>query len=126
MLTVTRGAIFMIPDGALTLPPESLRGEVHKERRPFVILTNNESILDPNFPIVTGCPISSSTNFRTSFDVKLPAGEGGVVKKCWVRIPAIQPLAKSVVLTQDMCGTLSPAYLEAIDVAIAEYLNLGG
>ena len=77
MLTVTRGekSRFLTAHSHFSL--ESLRGGVHKERRPLVILTSNESILDPNFPIVTGCPISSSTNFRTSFDVKLPAGEGG-------------------------------------------------
>ena len=125
MVAITRGAIFMIPDEALTLPPESLRGEPHLERRPFLILSNDESNLDPNFLIVMGCPISSSTKFRTGFDVKLNQGQGGVSKKCWIRVPAMQPLPKSIVASQDKTGVVPSDILEDVDISLVQFLNMG-
>ncbi|WP_035002104.1 MULTISPECIES: type II toxin-antitoxin system PemK/MazF family toxin [Corynebacterium] len=125
MVAITRGDIFMIPDEDLTLPPESLRGEPHLEHRPFLILSNDNSNLDPNFLVVMGCPISSSTSFRTGFDVKLSRGQGGVTKKCWIRVPAMQPLPKTLVETQDKTGTVPRSILDEVDISLVQFLCMG-
>lgn len=123
LTVIQRGMIFNVSDGKLTLPPEHLRGQAHESSRPFVILSNNTKNVDPSFPIVMGCPISSSTTYRTQYDVKLSAGEGNLRKKSWARIPALQPIAKCDL--SDRLGQLDSDRLLDIDASIAEYLDMG-
>ena len=88
------GDIFYVEDKSLSLPPEDDR-EVHDRRRPCLVLSCAEKNSQRNWPIVLVAPISSSTTRRTEYCVKLSQGEGNVAKKCWVRVPAIQPVAKT-------------------------------
>lgn len=125
MVNLQRGWIYEIPDAALTLPPETLRGEAHKEKRPFLILSNNDDNLNEAFLIVSGCPISTSTRYRTRFDVKLHVGTAGLPKKRWVRIPALQPIPKSVFDAHYRKGCLSGSQLEEVEATVAEFLDLG-
>ena len=71
-----------------------------------------------------GCPVSKSTSYKTQFDVRLASGEAGVTQKCWIRIPAIQPLLKTDL--EDRTGTLAAERLEEVQAPLLEYLGLIG
>lgn len=120
MPLIHKGGIYLVKEDAFTLPPEHLR-IAHRERRPFLVLggdTNSEFA----WPIVSGCPISSSTSFRTRFDIKLSCGEGGVSKKCWVRVPAVQPILKADL--EDYLGALPADRLEEVEARVLLYLGV--
>lgn len=122
MVAIVRGGIYNVPDVGLTLPPESTRGDAHKTARPFLVMSADAKNVDPNWPTVVGCPLSTSTTYKTQFDVKLAAGAGNVPKKCWVRVPAIQPIAKEDL--GDKLGELPGDLLFDVEAGIAEYLDL--
>ena len=67
-------------------------------------------------------PISSSTARKTGYCVKLNAGEGGLVKKGWVRVIAVQPLLKSDL--QDRLGVVPAERLEEVQARLFQYLGL--
>ncbi|MFI6458095.1 type II toxin-antitoxin system PemK/MazF family toxin [Streptosporangium amethystogenes] len=115
------GGVYLVSDKSLRLIPEEDR-VVHDERRPVVVVTGTESNGDPDWPFVLACPISGSTSRRTRFDVQLARGQGGAVKKCWIRIPAVQPLMKSVL--EDRTGTLGEDLLTQVHGRLAQYLGL--
>jgi mRNA-degrading endonuclease toxin of MazEF toxin-antitoxin module len=116
-----RGGVYYVRDDIMTLLPDVLRSVIHTGRRFFVVLSGDETDQDEEWPIVSGCPISSSTTLKTKFDVKLGAGEGGVQKKCWVRIPALQSIEKQHL--QDFSGLLDPSRIDQIDAALFLYLG---
>ncbi|MER5621664.1 type II toxin-antitoxin system PemK/MazF family toxin [Streptosporangium sp. NPDC002544] len=115
------GGVYLVSDKSLRLIPEEDR-VVHDERRPVVVVTGTESNGDPDWPFVLACPISGSTSRRTRFDVQLAKGQGGAVKKCWIRVPAVQPLMKSVL--EDRSGTLDEDLLTQVHGRLAQYLGL--
>lgn len=115
------GGLYLVADSKLTLLPEEAR-QVHDERRRFVILSSSETNSDEEWPVVLGCPVSASTRYKTRFDVQLPYGEAGVTKKCWIRIPANQPLLKTDL--QDLTGTLSADRLAEAQARLLQYLGL--
>lgn len=123
MPALKRGGVFQIRDEKLTLPPESQRGEAHKSARPFLVVSRDDKNADTNWPTIVGCPISSSTGYKTQYCVKLSAGTANLTKKSWVRVPAIQPISKEDI-TQFM-GELSADLMLDVDASIAEYLDLG-
>jgi mRNA-degrading endonuclease toxin of MazEF toxin-antitoxin module len=119
--TPVRGGIYLVPDDVLVLLPSQLRKLIHSGRRYFVVLSGDETNEDDGWPIVTGCPVSGQTSWKTKFDVQLGSGEGGVQKKCWVRVPALQSIEKNHL--QDFTGLLDPARIEQIDASIFWYLG---
>ena len=118
---VGAGGVYLVSDKVVRLIPEEER-VVHDERRPVVVVTGAESNGDPDWPFVLVCPISGSTRRRTRFDVQLGKGQGGVIKKCWIRIPAVQPLMKTAL--EDQTGTLDESVLIQIQGRLAQYLGL--
>ncbi|GAB3428545.1 type II toxin-antitoxin system PemK/MazF family toxin [Flindersiella endophytica] len=121
MQKIVTGGVYYVSDEKLSLPPESIR-QVHEERRRFLVLSGSGTNSETGWLVVTGCPISGSTGFRTRFDVKLAANEAGVTKKCWVRVPAIQPLLKSDL--EDLTGTLTADRLVEVQTRLLQYLGL--
>lgn len=115
------GGIYYVKDDTVSLPPNDDR-DVHAERRPVVVLSGPTSNSFGGWPFVLAAPISSSTSRKTKYCVKLGAGEGGVSKKCWVRIVAIQPLLKADL--QDRLGVLTGERLEEIQARLFEYMGL--
>ncbi len=79
---------------------------------------------EPDWSLVLGCPLSSSTTSRTRLCVKLGAGESGCVKKSWIRVPALQPIAKR--LLGDLSGTLTPEKLLETQTRVTQYIGLVG
>jgi mRNA-degrading endonuclease toxin of MazEF toxin-antitoxin module len=116
------GGLYMVADSKLVLLPDPSTREVHAERRRFVILGGAERNQDDKWPVVLGCPVSSATTYRTEFDVQLAAGEAGTAKKCWIRIPCLQPLQKSDL--QDLTGTLSAERLEETLIRVIDYMDM--
>jgi mRNA interferase MazF len=121
MPAVTIGGLYMVADSKLTLLPPDER-KVHEERRRFVILSGSGTNHDDGWPVVLGCPVSGSTRYKTKFDGQLGYGEAGVTKKCWIRIPAAQPVLKDDL--QDLTGTLPPNRPEEAQARLLEYLGL--
>jgi len=121
MHLVVIGGIYYVDESRLTLLPAEQR-LVHETRRPVVVLSGSDTNSDPNWSFVLCCPISGSTTSRTRFCVKLAAGDGGVVKKCWIRVPAVQPLMKEDL--EDLAGSLPEAKLQEAQARLAEYLGL--
>ena len=121
MPAVVAGNLYYVADETIRLLPEERRQQ-HKERRLFLVLSGSEINSNDDWPVVVGCPVSGSTSFRTRFDVMLAYGEAGVIKKCWIRVPAIQPLLKQDL--EDTTGALSPERLGEVQARVLEYLGL--
>jgi mRNA-degrading endonuclease toxin of MazEF toxin-antitoxin module len=118
---VVIGGLYLVADSKLTLLPEEER-QVHDERRRFVVLSGSETNSESAWPVVLGCPVSGSTRYRTRFDVRLAYGEAGVTKKCWIRVPSVQPLLKADL--QDLTGTLADVRLQETQARLLQYLGL--
>lgn len=121
MAAVVIGGLYLVADSKLTLLPEEER-QVHDERRRFVVLSGSETNSESAWPVVLGCPVSGSTRYRTRFDVRLAYGEAGVTKKCWIRVPSVQPLLKADL--QDLTGTLADVRLQETQARLLQYLGL--
>src|SRR2546421_4703145 len=119
-LPINAGVYYVI-DEKLRLLPEEER-KVHEPRRLVVVLSGSTTNSDSNWLFVIVCPISGSTQFKTKFCVKLAVGEGGVSKKCWIRIPAIQPIKKTDL--EDRTGILDAKKLDEIHARLLQYMGL--
>lgn len=115
------GGVYLVQDERLRLIPEEER-VTHDTRRPVVVVTGPVTNGDPAWQFVLACPISGSTSRRTRFDVQLAAGQGGVTKKCWIRIPAVQPLLKTQL--EDRSGTLDERLLSQVQARLAQYMGI--
>ena len=122
-MNILTGGVYLVADNALSLPPNSAR-EYHDERRPFVVVSGQEYNDNPAWPLVLGCPMSSSTRRKTEFCVKLAAGEANCIKKTWIRVPAIQPLEKKAL--GDYTGPLPDEKLELLRAKVLQYMGLTG
>ncbi|MCY3608658.1 MAG: type II toxin-antitoxin system PemK/MazF family toxin [Acidimicrobiaceae bacterium] len=121
---VNIGDVFLVADRLLNLPPEGDR-KVYPDTqpRPFVVLSFLNGP-NPDLPTVLGCPISSETTRWTPLCVKLGAGEAGLNRKSWIRIPALQPVAKTDLPPSKMLGRLPQDKLEVAQKRILVYLGL--
>lgn len=115
------GGIYLVADSSLQLPPAAKRN-VHAERRPFIVLSGPEWNRNDGWPLVLGCPLSSQTHWKTALCVKISAGEFGMDRKTWVRVPALQPLEKAQL--EDRIGVLDGERLEIVQSRVVEYLGL--
>ncbi|GIE92298.1 type II toxin-antitoxin system PemK/MazF family toxin [Actinoplanes regularis] len=118
---VIHGGVYLVKDSAITLPPNDER-QVHDERRPVVVLSGPNTNSFAGWRTVLVAPVSSSTSLKTGYCVKISAGEGGLPKKCWVRVLAVQPLLKSDL--EDRLGVLPGDRLEEIQARLFQYLGL--
>lgn len=120
-VSVTAGGVYYVVDDKLRLIPDELR-TLHDTRRPVLVVSGFSANSDGDWPFTLVCPVSGSTSNRTRYDVQLAAGQGGVVKKCWVRIPAVQPLMKDKL--GDRLGTVDGRILSQVQVRLAQYMCL--
>ncbi|MFI0238230.1 type II toxin-antitoxin system PemK/MazF family toxin [Streptomyces sp. NPDC016845] len=118
---VYAGGVYYVVDDKLRLIPDEQR-QLHDTRRPVLIVTGPTANVDTKWPFALVCPISGSTGRKTRYDVQLAAGQGGVTKKCWVRIPAVQPLMKDML--GDRLGTLEERVLSQVQARLAQYLGM--
>jgi mRNA-degrading endonuclease toxin of MazEF toxin-antitoxin module len=115
------GGVYLVQDKLIRLLPEEER-VVKDPRRPVVVVSGPDTNGDAAWPLVLACPISGSTSRRTKYDAQLAAGQGGVIKKCWVRVPAVQPLQKTDL--QDRSGTLDERLLAQVHTRLVQYMGL--
>ena len=121
------GSIYLVADSRLTLPSGESR-LVHDERRPVLVVSDQNEVHGTNaqdargWPSVLVVPISSSTTYKTRFDVKLAAGCGNLTKKAWARVPALQAIDKAYL--EDLLGQVPPDVLDGITAQILDYLGL--
>jgi len=118
---VINGGVYYVKDTTISLPPNDIRN-YHEERRPVVVLSGPNTNSNGGWQTVLVAPISSSTSLKTGFCIKLAAGEGGVSRKCWVRVVAIQPLLKADL--GDRLGVLPAQRLEEIQARLFQYMGL--
>ncbi|MYQ46080.1 hypothetical protein GTW40_13595 [Streptomyces sp. SID4985] len=121
IVPVYSGGVYYVTDDKLRLIPDEDR-QLHETRRPVLVVTGPTTNSDVEWPFVLVCPISSSTSRRTRYDIQLAQGQGGVLKKCWVRVPAIQPLMKDKL--GDRLGTIEGRLLSQVQVRLAQYLGM--
>lgn len=118
---VINGGVYYVKDPVISLPPNDDRN-IHEERRPVVVLSGPNTNSFAGWRTVLVAPISSSTSLKTQYCIKLSAGEGGLTRKCWVRIVAVQPLLKSDL--EDRLGVLPAERLEEIQARLFQYMGL--
>lgn len=114
------GGVYTVDDDQITLPPNSSR-EYH-DTRTVVVVSGPETNSDTRWKFVLVCPTSGSTRSKTRFCVKLNAGDGNLRKKCWARVPAVQPLLKDDL--KDHWGVIPADKLELIQGRLIEYMGL--
>lgn len=113
------GGIYFVADEHITFGDDH---DPHPDGRRFVVLSATTFNDEQDWRLVLGCPLSSSTTSRTRLCVKLGAGESGCVKKSWIRVPALQPIAKRRL--GDLSGTLTPQKLLETQTRVAQYIGL--
>lgn len=121
MPPVVIGGIYLVRDDRILLVPRDDRPATY-ERRPVLVVSGPETNSDTSWEFVLVCPVSSSTNRKTKFCVKLAAGEGNLTKKAWVRVPAVQPMEKAHL--EDHTGIIPEDKVEAVHARIVEYMGL--
>lgn len=91
-LIIARG-IYEVSDNAIRLPPEQGR---QKHRVRFVVVMSEQQVCHSSaWPIVSCCPLSSSTKYDTEYDVIIPKGiVTGEDKETYARVHMIQPIEK--------------------------------
>jgi mRNA-degrading endonuclease toxin of MazEF toxin-antitoxin module len=121
------GAVYFVNDSDIMLPAGEMRA-THTERRPVVVVSDQNEQHGTNaevsgiWPSVLVVPISSSTRYRTRFDVKLGAGEGNLSKKGWARVPALQVMDKEHL--DELIGHISGDKLDELTAQILNYLGI--
>jgi mRNA-degrading endonuclease toxin of MazEF toxin-antitoxin module len=87
-------SIYEVPDGVIRLPPENDR---QKHRVRFVVVMSEQKVCHSDaWPIVSCCPLSSSTRYDTEYDVVIPKGiVTGEDKETTARVHMIQPIEKA-------------------------------
>jgi len=119
--------MYYIADSVLALPGDESR-VIHDEKRPVLVISDQNEAHGVNaedkrsWPTVLVVPISSSTSYKTRFDVRLPAGCGNLPKKGWARIPAVQPVEKDHL--RDMLGQVPSEVLDEVTAQVLNYLGL--
>ena len=121
MLDIRLGDVYDVDDDLIRMLPEGDRS-LHVSR-PFVVL-NDTGNDQPNWPVVMGCPISSSVESTTAFCVRLHNGEAGMDRTSWVRTVALQPLEKSDLSPSRWRGRLPAERLAEVRGSILFYLGL--
>jgi mRNA interferase MazF len=108
---IQRGDVFLV-----NLDPV-IGSEIGKTR-PAVVLQNN--LANRSSPTVTMIPVSSSLNRVFPFQVRIPAGEGGLERESKALCEQIRTLSQTRLLQK--LGELPHARLEEIRTALDRHL----
>lgn len=94
-IPIRKRGIYWIPDTAVNLPPLAGTARTLHPQRPFLVVSNDNDNARDEWLIVLGFPLSTSDEFRSPYDVLLAAGTANLPEDSWVRIPLLQPIAKT-------------------------------
>ena len=120
MTSFKPGDIYITEDRGLTFG-DGVPRKPHKTR-PFLILSTAKTNQNTEWLTVLGCPLSTQANLATWLCMFLPRGEGGVQDECWVRVPALQPIPKTLLVRKQ--GSLSASKLVEVQAQILTYLGM--
>jgi mRNA-degrading endonuclease toxin of MazEF toxin-antitoxin module len=87
-----------------------------------IVISAHRPNVDATWKTALVIPTSSSTRLWTPYCVKLSAGTGGLDRKTWARVPAVQPFMKSALGNQ--VGVLPDRKLEEIHARLLDYMGL--
>jgi mRNA-degrading endonuclease toxin of MazEF toxin-antitoxin module len=119
---IRRGAIYWVEDAAIDLPPTETSQRVVHPRRPFLVVTTDDSNADVTWPIVLGYPVSTAERFMTEHDVPLPTGTANLSKRSHVQVALLQPVSKSKLL--EWIGQVDANTLELVNARALSYIGL--
>ena len=117
---IRKGGVFMVPDKALSLPPNNAR-EYHGQR-PVIVISGDAKNADDSWPHVLVIPTSSSGRLATEFCVKLAYGTANLTSKCWARVVMPQPIEKADFGAY--LGTMPAEILDMIEGNLFAYMGL--
>ncbi|WP_158169973.1 type II toxin-antitoxin system PemK/MazF family toxin [Mycolicibacterium smegmatis] len=116
--------VYKVRDEDLRLHPEPDTRTTTTKARYFVVLSNREVCQSGKWQYVVGCPTSTDPNHVTEYCVEAPRGSGNLPEDCWIRVPAVQPLDKSVLFKGDYCGELKGEPRQRLEEVIADMMGL--
>jgi mRNA-degrading endonuclease toxin of MazEF toxin-antitoxin module len=119
--SVLTGGMYYVEDSLIRFPGEGAGRTPHVERRVVVVISGAATASDTGWPFVVVCPFSSQTKLKTRFCVPIPADQAPSLKKTWVRVPALSPLAKTDL--QDFIQPLSEDRFREVQARVAQYLG---
>lgn len=115
-----KGGVFLVQDRLINLPPDATRN-LHSQRY-VIIVSGNDPNSNANWPLVLAVPASTQSTLRTQYCVTLAQGTGNLPKKCWARVVAVQPIAKSDL--GDYTGQIPPATMTLLEQNLLAYMGL--
>ncbi|WP_167097134.1 type II toxin-antitoxin system PemK/MazF family toxin [Mycobacterium sp. DL592] len=116
--------VYKLRDGDLRLHPDPDGRPIGTKARYFVVLSNREVCQSAEWHYVVGCPTSTDPNHVTEYCVEAPRGSGNLPEDCWIRVPAIQPLDKSVLFGGDFCGELKGDPRKRLEEVVVDMIGL--
>ncbi|MHA3020436.1 type II toxin-antitoxin system PemK/MazF family toxin [Mycobacterium sp. BMJ-28] len=116
--------MYKVRDTDLRLHPDPDGRPATTKARFFVVLSNREVCSNHQWRYVVGCPTSTDENHATEYCVEAPKGSGNLPEDCWIRVPAIQPLDKAVLLGGDFLGELKGDPRKRLEELVVEMIGL--
>ncbi|WP_206457220.1 type II toxin-antitoxin system PemK/MazF family toxin [Mycobacteroides abscessus] len=117
--------VYKVRDSDLRLHPNpDGRNAKDTKARFFVVLSNRVVCVADEWAYVVGCPTSADPTEATEYCVHAPKGSGNLPQDCWIRVPAIQPVDKSVLIRGDFLGELKGEPRNRLDEKMAELIGL--
>lgn len=124
LTTIQYRGVYKVRDTDLRLHPEPDARPASNKARFFIVLSNLEVCQSSAWVYVVGCPISTDRNHVTEYCVAAPRGSGNLTQDCWIRVPAIQPLDKSVLFRGDYLGELKGEPRQRLEEKVADMVGL--
>lgn len=124
--TIQYRGVYQVLDTDLRLHPhpDDRNQKDTNKKRYFVVLSNREVCYSDDWKYVVGCPTSTDDDQATEYCVHAPKGAGNLPQDCWIRVPAVQPLDKSVLHKGQCCGELKGDPRERLEEAIVDMIGL--
>lgn len=116
--------VYKVRDGDLRLHPDPDGRVVGTKARFFVVLSNRQVCGSHEWRYVVGCPTSTDPNHVTEYCVSAPRGSGNLPEDCFIRVPAIQPVDKAVLLQGDFLGELKGDPRKRLEEIAVEMIGL--
>lgn len=117
------GQIYLCDDKELMFPDEKLlrKRELH-DKRPVLVVQDNEFNNNPAFPLIMITPISTKVIYKTYMDFELKKGKDPVKEDCYVRLYLTQPTLKTNLVS--FVGKLVQDRIDEIKAIYIDYLGL--
>jgi mRNA-degrading endonuclease toxin of MazEF toxin-antitoxin module len=116
--------VYKVRDGDLRLHPDPDGRQTSNKARFFVVLSNREVCQSSAWKYVVGCPTSTDPQHVTEYCVSAPRGSGNLPQECWIRVPALQPVDKTILFRGDFLGELKGEPRQRLEEVVADMMGL--